>query len=295
MIDIVIVNCNSTDHLLNCLRSVEDALNGMRARMYLQDNASTDGIEKVPDIFPDVVLTRNKRNIGFAAAVNQVLAVGENPYIVLLNPDTVLSDRFFEKSLDFMKKTPRAGIIGPKILERGGELQNSARSFPTIFTAFFGRTSLLSRLFPKNPVTRKNLVSIGSDGSAPMEVDWVSGACMVVRRKAYLDVGGLDERFFLYWEDADWCRRMWEAGWKVVYYPKACVRHFTGASSEKNFARSVFEFHKSAFRLYEKYRGSGFSVLKYFVLAGLFARFCMVTASGFANRIRANTRKNPNR
>ena len=164
MIDIIIVNYNSTDYLIDCLRSVGDSLNGMRARIFVQDNASTDGVERVRHQFPHVSLTRNKRNIGFAAAVNQAIAAGKSPYVVLLNPDAFVSVGFFKASIDFMRKNPSIGIFGPKVLENDGRLQNSARSFPTFFTAFFGRTSFMSRCFPKNPLTRRNLPSIDSDG-----------------------------------------------------------------------------------------------------------------------------------
>jgi len=118
-----------------------------------------------------------------------------------------------------------------------------------------------------------------------MEVDWVSGACMVVNRKAVEVVGGLDDRFFLYWEDADWCRRMWKSGWKVIYYPKVSVLHFTGVSSQKELFRSVVEFHKSAFRLFEKYERSLVSLLKPLILSGLLARAVIVLISQLARKV----------
>ena len=279
MIDVIIVNYNSTAYLVGCLKSVKQSLNGMEAHIFVQDNASSDGIEKIRKEYPDVFLTRNRSNIGFAAAVNQALAIGDSPYVVLLNPDAVVLDDFFRVSVDFMKSNPQAGILGPKVLERDGLLQNSARSFPTFLTALFGRTSFLTRLFPENRFTRKNLLSMVSDGSSPMEVDWVSGACMVVKREAIEKVGGLDDRFFLYWEDADWCARMWESGWKVIYYPRAAVRHFTGASSRKRYLRSVFEFHKSAYRLYEKKRSANRLFLRPFILLGLFVHSGLVLGS----------------
>ena len=285
MIDIIIINYNSTDHLINCLRSIKNSLDSFHADIFVQDNASADGVERALVEFPHIKLTRNSQNIGFAAAVNQALVKGNNPYVVLLNPDTFVLDDFFRVSLEFMKNHPRTGIMGPKVLEQDGKLQNSARSFPTILTAFFGRTSILSRLFPKNPVTMKNLPSLNSDGCSPMEVDWVSGACMVVNRKAIKDVGGMDSRFFLYWEDADWCRRMWQSGWKVIYYPKASIRHFTGVSSRKEVFRSVVEFHKSAYRLFEKYERSLVSLLKPLILSGLLVRAGIVLTSQLARKV----------
>ncbi len=288
MIDIIIVNYNSTDYLIECIRSVMASLNGFRADIYIQDNASDDGVEKVLVDFPNVKLTRNYKNIGFAAAVNQALFQGNNPYVMLLNPDTIVLDDFFRVSLQFMKHHPHTGIMGPKILEQDGKLQNSARSFPTVLTSFFGRTSFLTRLFPKNPMTLKNLPSLKSDGCTPMEVDWVSGACMIVDRKAIEAVGGLDDRFFLYWEDADWCRRMWNSGWKVIYYPKANVCHYTGASSKKKLVKSVIEFHKSAYRLFEKHERSFLIFLKPFVFSGLLIRACLVLVSHLLYNLSGN-------
>ncbi len=280
MIDIIIVNYNSTDYLVGCLESVLRSLDGIPAKIHVQDNASSDGVENIKDKFPQVLLVQNKKNIGFAAAVNKAWVLGDNPFVVLLNPDTIVSENFFKTSLSFMKTHPSVGIMGPKVLEKGGRLQNSARSFPTLLTAFFGRTSILTRLFPNNSITLKNLPCLASDGSTPMEVDWVSGACMVVNRKAADRIGGLDERFFLYWEDADWCRRMWESRQKVIYYPKASVYHFTGASSQRELLKSVVEFHKSVFRFIEKQEQSFMTLLmKSFILFGLLVRSGVVLAS----------------
>ncbi len=284
MIDIIIVNYNSTDHLIDCLRSIKKSLNGFHADIFVQDNASGDGVDRIFVEFPQIKFTQNSHNIGFAAAVNQALVQGSNPYVVLLNPDTFVPDGFFKPSIEFMKSHPNTGIMGPKILEQNGKLQNSARSFPTILTAFFGRTSFLSRLFPINPITMKNLLSLKSDGCSSMEVDWVSGACMVVSRKAIETVGQLDQRFFLYWEDADWCMRMRKSGWKVIYYPKVYVIHYTGVSSQKELFKSIIEFHKSAYRLFEKYQRKTLSLLNPLVYYALLIRACMVLTSRLVNQ-----------
>lgn len=272
MLDIIIVNYNSTDFLINCLNSIEKSLNGFHAKIYVQDNASTDGAERIQKQFPSVNFNRNKENIGFAAAVNQVLRKGKNPYLMLLNPDTYITENFFNASMDFIKNNPETGVVGPRIVEKDGSLQNSARSFPTLLTCMFGRSSFLSRYFPGNPVSRKNLLSINSDGISPMEVDWISGACMLVNRKAVDAVGSLDDRFYLYWEDADWCRRMWQSGWKVVYLPQATICHYTGMSSRKKPVGSILEFHKSAYKLFEKYRTPSMGLIKPFVFFGLLVR-----------------------
>ena len=279
MLDIIIVNYNSTDYLLRCLQSILRDLNGIHAKVYVQDNASRDGVGRVESRFPQVVLTRNRCNIGFAGAINQALKKTTAPYVFILNPDTAVMDGCLDGLIRLMKENPDVGIVGPRIFEPDGEVQGSARSFPTPLTALFGRSSLLTRLFPNNRITRANILTTGCDGRTPMEVGWVSGAALMVRRKAFQDVGLMDERFFIYWEDADWCRRMWDNGWKVVYYPEPSVVHYVGGSSEKSIARSVLEFHKSCYLLFKKYVRFPVSVLNPVAFSGLILRFFFVLAS----------------
>lgn len=279
VIDIIIVNYNSTDYLLKCLGSVYESLESISANVFVQDNGSKDGVDRISDLFPKVTLVKNGRNIGFASAVNKVLRQCSAQYVVLLNPDAFILKGFFGSILQYLKDNPDIGILGPKILDDDGKIQGSARSFPTPLTAFFGRKSLITKLFPNNPFTRSNVLTTLSDGKTPMEVDWVSGACMVINKNAIDKVGLLDERFFIYWEDADWCRRMWEAGLKVVYFPQSCVIHHVGISSDQLFLRSLFEFHKSVYHLFEKYNKPSFQIIRFLVINGLFLRFCFVVAS----------------
>ncbi len=279
MLDIIIVNYNSTAYLLACLASIESALNGLKATIYVQDNASTDAIELVAERFPYVVLERKTCNVGFARAVNDALKISTSPFIMLLNPDTIVAADFFELSLKYMHQNPQVGILGPRILDFDGTLQNSARSFPTPLTAFFGRSSLLSRFFPNNPITCRNLLSLRSDGYTPMEVDWLSGACMLIRRRAVDQVGYLDERFFMYWEDTDWCRRMSAGGWKIVYFPRTNIFHHVGKSSETNAYRSAIEFHKSVYRLFKKYAPPLMRCGGTLVFAGIILRLLLVLGS----------------
>jgi GT2 family glycosyltransferase/glycosyltransferase involved in cell wall biosynthesis len=279
VIDIVIVNYNSTDFLIKCLESVCAALGTIPATLRVQDNASTDGVERIIEQFPAVILTRNDRNLGFGAAVNQALQQSSSQYVILLNPDSYVLKDFFHNIIEFMEMNPRIAIAGPRILDSDGSVQGSARSFPTALTSLFGRSSLLSRMFPNNPITSANLLTSRCDGVNPMEVDWVSGACMIVRRKAIAEVGVFDERFFMYWEDADWCQRMRDAGWKVVYFPRASVVHYVGGSSNQIVLKSQIAFHKSAYLLFEKHNPSAPFILKIVVMIGLFYRLCVIAAS----------------
>lgn len=251
--DIVIVNHNSTSYLLRCLASVYDHLNGHDANIFVIDNGSTDGADAVQAEFPEVRITFRKYNSGFAGAVNLGIRQGEAPWILILNPDTLILDGFFDNIFKYLKNNPGVAVLGPKILDQNRNVQGSARTFPTPATALFGRNSILTRMLPRNRMTRKNILTSGAGADRPVFVDWVSGACMLVRREAAAAVGGLDDQFFMYWEDADWCKRMKNYGWQIIYYPKAAIVHFVGGSSEKNIIRSVVEFHKSAFRLFNKH------------------------------------------
>jgi len=172
------------------------------------------------------------------------------------------------------------GVLGPAVMNGDGSLQGSARSYPSPLTAVFGRSSILSKWFPNNPLTSQNLLTTRSDGHTPMEVDWVSGACMLVRRRAMAEVGLLDERFFMYWEDADWCRRFWDREWKVVYFPRVSIVHYVGVSSTKNPFRSALEFHKSSYRLFGKYAHPSLLPLKPLVIGGLSLRVLPILISG---------------
>jgi hypothetical protein len=262
-------------------------LDGEPVTIYVIDNCSTDHVETISRVFPDVHLIKNSRNIGFAKAVNQAIRLGGAPYLLLLNPDTVLSPGFFKRMLGFMETHGDVGILGPAIYDKGMGIQGSARAFPTPMTALFGRSALLTRIFPNNRITRKNILTKMCDGKTPMPVDWVSGACMLVRRKAVKAVGLLDRNFFMYWEDADWCRRMREKGWTVVYYPQASLVHYAGVSSEQNLIRSVVAFHKSALYLFDKYAKPSDAIFRPMVMMGLAARvFILLFLHGIRRRLK---------
>lgn len=283
LIDVIIVNYNSTDCVLNCIASLKEELKDLPGNILVQDNASKDNVDRITDCFPEVFLFKNRINRGFASAVNQALEISFSSYVILLNPDSFVQKGFLKPILNYFEDNPDAAILGPKILDDDGKVQGSARSFPTPLTAFFGRKSLFTRLFPNNPITSSNVLTTQSDGVTPMTVDWVSGACMVIRRTAIEEVGLFDERFFIYWEDADWCRRMWGAGWKIVYFPRSSVIHYVGVSSDQLLIRSLFEFHKSVYLLFDKYNRPSFWLLKFLIMSGLFFRYCFVVVSSLAS------------
>ena len=276
-LDILIVNYNSTAYLVKCLRSIYTSLDtDIALNVYVVDNASKDNVNVLQQKFPQVILSKNKINIGFAKAVNDSISKTDAPYILLLNPDTIVDKNFLKSMLNYMIENPDVGIAGPKIFESNGAIQGSARSFPTPMTALFGRNSIMTRFFPNNRLTRRNILNRDSIGNVPIHIDWVSGACMMVRRKAFEEVGLMDENFFMYWEDADWCRRMIQKDWKVVYYPDASIIHFSGRSSDCNLIQSVVEFHRSAYYLFKKYYQDPFGIKRVIVMMGLGARVCFL-------------------
>ena len=252
-INIVIVNYNSTDYLLRCLQTIQEALGDVDAEILVYDNGSKDRVDRVEGMFPEVQLFRNRKNLGFSRAANMALKRCYKPYVILLNPDTLVQKGFFDSTLKYMEANKGVAILGPRILNGDLSIQGSARSFPSPLTGLFGRSTLLTKWFPNNRISRQNVLTSRSDGITPMEVDWVSGACMVVRREALDEAGFLDERFFLYWEDADWCKRMRACGWKVMYYPKTFIVHNVGGSYARSRVRATVEFHKSAYRLFAKH------------------------------------------
>jgi len=288
--DIVIVNYNATACLLECLASIyQEMAPGRRIRIIVFDNASTDRVCRVKRRFPDVELVCSHCNVGFSKAVNHAIGLGNAPYVLILNPDTCIRKPFFESMIRFMEAHPDVGILGPKIFDGRGRVQGSARTFPTAGTALFGRNALLTRLFPNNRFTARQILAGGDPMARPTDVDWVSGACMLVRRTAIDAVGMLDEGFFMYWEDADWCRRMQENRWRVVYFPQSELVHYTGVSSRKNSIQASLAFHKSAYYLFCKSAGnSNRRFLKGFVFSALLMRAyikIMITMAAGLKRI----------
>ena len=278
MIDLVIINYNSLELLHDCLASIKCSCNGSRPNIVVSDNSSGEPIDYIRKTYDDITIVRNRKNLGYSKAINATLDSTNSPYIVFSNPDTiVISDYFFESIATFMDAHPEVGILGPGIVDPDGSLQGSARSFPRFHSLFFGRRSFLTKVFPKSRLTCANILSKKAGKSKPIDVDWVSGACMVIRREALEQVGMMDDRFFMYWEDVDWCKRMWDSGWKVMYWPAIKIMHHVGGSSDSRVIRSVFEFHKSAILYFNKHINKNRLILLPPIFAAIYSRFlCML-------------------
>ena len=249
------MNWNAGATLRACLTALSASEGGEPSQVILVDNASTDGsLAGLTSAYPVLEVIQNAKNVGFARAVNQGLRVVRGQFALLLNPDVILLPSAVPRLTQFMTTHLEVGIAGPRLLDPDGTVQGSARRDPSAWTALFGRSAPLTRLFPNNPVSRRELPTLSVAGDAPVPVDWMSGACLLVRRTAWEQVGLLDERFFLFWEDADWCLRFRRAGWGVYYLPTASGTHFVGISRAGRRLGSVLDFHVSAYRYYRKHR-----------------------------------------
>jgi len=253
---VVIVNYKSREPLLACLRSLAAAAPGAALEIVVVDNSPGDGAaEAVAREFPGVTWITSPENVGFARGVNRGIAATRAPYVTLLNPDCEARPGAFATLLAFHAGRPDTGIAAPRILNPDGTLEFSARGYPGAAAFLFNRYSLLTRLFPANPWSRRYLLT-DWDHASVRDVDWVSGACMCVRREAISAVGPLDEGYFMFNEDVDWCRRMNQAGWRVRYVPEAVVVHHIGASRTHVAPRVILERHRGMLRYFRKHHPS---------------------------------------
>lgn len=256
-ISVIIVSWNVGELLRRCLASIytsRAATPTLELEVLVVDNASTDGtVAMVRSEFPEVRLVVNSTNLGFAAANNQGMRLAEGNYVMLLNPDTEVRGDAIGRMASYLDERPRVGMVGPKLLNSDGTIQSSRRRFPTLATAFVEST-VLQRYVPKSPVLRRYYFLDRPDNST-QEVDWLVGACLMVRREVIQQVGMLDESFFMYSEELDWCYRIGKAGWSIVYLPQAEVVHHYGQSSEKDLPHRHIHFNMSKYRFFRKHYG----------------------------------------
>lgn len=248
-LSIAIVNWNTRELLRQCLQSVFDQTQRYSFEIIVVDNASTDGsAEMVAAEFPTVRLIKNEDNRGFAAANNQALRISEGEYFLLLNSDTVVLEGALDALVDFLEEHPGIGGVGARLLNGQGQVSISAYRFPRVLHEFFGRCFLLDtyRLsaYPNQRTTEE-----------PFPVDWPCGACFLVRRTAIEQAGPLDEDFWLYSEEVEWCYRIWKAGWPIYYLPQARVVHYDGSSAAKLGTAKTLLIYKNRYLLFRKLYG----------------------------------------
>jgi N-acetylglucosaminyl-diphospho-decaprenol L-rhamnosyltransferase len=241
--------------LRECLAALQAERASVSFEVTVVDNDSGDeSVELVEREFPWVHVVRNARNVGFGAAHNQAIRASTSEYVLLLNSDAAVTPGALCNLLDTLARDPGLGVVGPKLRYPDGRVQPSRRRFPTVATLFFESTQL-QRFWPDNAVLRRYYVSDRSDDE-PQQVDWLVGACLCVRRKAIEQVGLFDDRFFMYSEELDWCRRFEQAGWRVAYVPSAEVRHLEGGSARQDLAARDRRFQASKLAYAAKWHGT---------------------------------------
>ncbi len=272
-LSIVIVNYNTEKLLKGCLESVYASANGTPLDIWVVDNNSRDNsVSMVKSQFPGVQVLENPSNVGFSKANNMVISRSRSEYILLLNPDTLVIGDAIERMLTFMNGHPEVGIAGCKVLNRDGTLQLACRrSIPTPKAAFFRLTGL-SLLFPRSEVmARYNMTYKSPDQTH--EVDAVSGAFLMIRRKVVEEIGLLDERFFMYGEELDWCLRAKRAGWAVMYHPDAQIVHYKGESTKYNSRKASYEFYRAMYLFHKKhFAGDCSPITNLLIYTGIFAK-----------------------
>jgi len=254
-VTIIIVNWNVRDLLRDCLKSVYEQTRAISIEVVVVDNASSDGsIEMVERQFPQLKLFKNKENLGFAKANNQAIKQSKGRYVLLLNPDSVVLDDAVGIMVRFMDARGDVGAVGPKILNPDKTVQMACgRYSPTLLTELWDFTGL-SSVFPESRIFGKSLMGFWAHNDT-REVELLSGACMMVRRETIAQIGLMDEQFFLFAEDTDWCYRMRENGWKIYLNADAEIIHLGHQSVNRNWINATVESHESMYLFFLKQHG----------------------------------------
>ncbi|MBP7212601.1 MAG: glycosyltransferase family 2 protein [Anaerolineaceae bacterium] len=271
-LSICILTYNSKSYLRDCLDSIRAFPPKGEYEIIVADNNSTDGsLQMLEEEYPEVQLICNHENLGFTKPNNQMLHVAKGEFLLLLNPDTKLIEDCFNPQLDYLKAHPEVGICIPKVLNADGSFQKQSRRGEPRPLEVFGYFTGLGKLFPNNKRLNGYLMSwLPEDEIA--EVKAVSGSCMFIRRETWQAVGDLDETFFAYQEDSDYCIRAGKLGWKVVYLPISKIIHYggKGGSGVKPW-KSIVEWHRSYYLFYKKHYAK-----EYFFLFNWFYYFLML-------------------
>lgn len=275
-LSIIIVNYNTCRLTTDCLRSVYASETDYRYEVFVVDNHSTDdSVKTIRREFPEVKLIVNETNTGFSYANNQAIRVSAGRYVLLLNSDTIIQRDTLDIMLSFMDRRPDVGASGCKVILPDGSLDKACkRGFPTPSASFYYAFGF-SKWFPNNPKFNQYQLSY-LDPDQEYPIDCLVGAFMMVRREAIEQVGLLDEDYFMYAEDTDWCYRIKQAGWVNYYYPRTTIVHYKGGSAPRRPLKIIYEFHRSMILFYRKNYRKNYSILvSAAIYAGVAVQFGM--------------------
>lgn len=253
-LSICVVTFNACEVLRECLGSICHNSHSIAFETILVDNASADGTEQmVCRQFPQVEYIRNETNLGFQKATNTALQRGKGRYLMWLNNDTVVLPGAFDNLVAFADAHPDIGVLGPKVLNRDGTLQKQCRRGEPTPWAIFSYYSGLAKLFPQSKFFSSYLISYAREDE-PLEVDAVSGSCLMLRREVMDQIGLIDEEYLFNGDDVDYCYRAKHNGWKVYYYPGAKIIHYGGQGGSRSLPyKLTYEFHRAMWTYYRKH------------------------------------------
>lgn len=269
-LSIIIVNYNVAEYLLKCLTSIYNSVKGIMFEVIVVDNASSDGsVEALKNEFPMVKLIVNSENLGFAKANNQGIEAASGKFVLLLNPDTEVIGQSFIEMLKFLKDNKKTGIVGPCLLNSDGSVQNTGYKFPTLGILF--KVNFLG--MSDQPVKLNK----------PEPVDWLQGSCMMIKKEVFTELGLLDEAFFMYGEEKDFCFRAKKAGWEIYSLPQCEVVHHANKSAINYQGEALVEYHKSQLHFFRKHYSAAFvNLARIIIYAGFLKRLIFGTLFSFA-------------
>lgn len=267
-----IVHYRVPELLESCLASFRDLPPSVACRIVVADNsADSEPVRGIVGKYEGVELLEMEANLGFSAANNRAARGAEEDYLFFLNPDTEIRAGTLETLIDRLESDHSIAAVGPLNFGPEGAVQFSCRTFPGYATLLGHRYSLLTRLFPGNRYSQKYLQS-NLSYDEPREVDWISGAAMMVRRSEFEAVGGFDETFFMYSEDVDLCYRFHQRGRKIFYEPASSITHRLGSSSGRNRFRALWERHRSMYTFYKKHYSLEIPLIDFMTVLGITLR-----------------------
>jgi len=282
-LSVIISTYNAREVLADCLRSIYENPPSEPHEIIVVDDASADGTsDMVRTRFPEVRLLRNEVNRHYTYSNNRAVELARGQYLHLLNNDTIVLPQAFDRMLAFLRGHPEAGAVGSRLLNEDGTTQWSVKSLPNLGSALFGGRSIITRMFPNNPYSRKRLLHLDRDMTKPFIAGYVSGASKMMPRKVVDEIGCLDDRMF-YHVDADYCKRIADAGYESYYLPTATIIHLnhkggTMVSPRLRF-RSLLSFHVDSYIYYRKHiQQSAWSPVQILVLLGLVSHFLALVA-----------------
>jgi GT2 family glycosyltransferase len=254
-LSVVVVSYHCRDDVLACVESIERTRGELVVEVTVVDNGSDDGtLEALAASATQVTTVAMDTNAGFSRANNVGITRAHGRHVLVLNPDTTVEPGALAELVAFLDAHPDAGVAAPRLVNPDLTDQRTARSFPTPAAGLFGRRSPLTRWFPDNRWSSAFLAGRDHTGSDPFQVDWVSGAAMMVPASAVAAAGAFDESFFLFWEDADWCKRLADAGRATWCVPTATIVHDEGSTRDHRWSpRVAAHFHRGAYLYWRKH------------------------------------------